>query len=501
VVAVVGLARYDARLLHREKENVVRLFELILLVLLLVIVIQRVFQVRRRVDITNRWLVPAIAAGVCVLHLLAEGARWQMYPAYALLVILLVLAQRPATYSAAGKGKRLGLSGAYAGAVLVLAFSAFFAWALPVPVLPGPSGPYPVGTATFHWIDESRQELYTDAPDDVRELMVQVWYPAAPIEGSSPAPWLQNAPTLAPAIAEELGMPGFLFSHFDLVQAHSHADAPVAAEGPFPAIVYSHGWTGFRAINTDQSEDLASHGYIVVAPDHSYGALGTIFPDGKLVLNNPDALPSQERVGEEAYQVAIEQLVDTYAGDIRFVIDQMERMAAGEIPHPLGPQLDLSRLGVFGHSTGGGATVEAAARDPRVKAAFGQDVWAKPVSEDVRSTPLKTPFVIFNSESWSDDENTAVLDRIYDQAKGARYWMYIDDSAHADFTLFAVVSPVAWLGGLKGPIDGERVLAINQVYLRAFFNHFLKGESAPLLEGPSKEYPEVVWKDQEVGNS
>ena len=45
--------------------------------------------------------------------------------------------------------------------------------------LPAPTGPHPVGTVTHHWIDAGRAEDLTPDPNDVRQLIVQIWYPGA----------------------------------------------------------------------------------------------------------------------------------------------------------------------------------------------------------------------------------------------------------------------------------------------------------------------------------
>src|SRR3954462_3316388 len=42
--------------------------------------------------------------------------------------------------------------------------------------LPGPTGPYPVGTTELHLVDPDRTDPWTGRP---RELMVSLWYPAA----------------------------------------------------------------------------------------------------------------------------------------------------------------------------------------------------------------------------------------------------------------------------------------------------------------------------------
>ena len=49
---------------------------------------------------------------------------------------------------------------------------------VPIFHFPKPTGSYAIGTVTYHWVDLSRPELFTTDPNDHRELMAQVWYPA-----------------------------------------------------------------------------------------------------------------------------------------------------------------------------------------------------------------------------------------------------------------------------------------------------------------------------------
>lgn len=44
--------------------------------------------------------------------------------------------------------------------------------------LPAPTGSYQTGRLSFHWKDATRDELETKAPNDKRELMVHLFYPA-----------------------------------------------------------------------------------------------------------------------------------------------------------------------------------------------------------------------------------------------------------------------------------------------------------------------------------
>ncbi|MEV1024215.1 hypothetical protein [Streptomyces sp. NPDC050264] len=54
------------------------------------------------------------------------------------------------------------------------------------PRLPAPTGPCPVGTTALHLVDRSRRDPWTAGP--VRELMVDVRYPARSVTGYRRAP-------------------------------------------------------------------------------------------------------------------------------------------------------------------------------------------------------------------------------------------------------------------------------------------------------------------------
>ena len=66
----------------------------------------------------------------------------------------------------------------------------------PRPVLPGPTGPFPVGTVPLHLVDRSRPDPVA-GPGRHRELMVSVWYPARDVARFPRAPWLPDAPMSA----------------------------------------------------------------------------------------------------------------------------------------------------------------------------------------------------------------------------------------------------------------------------------------------------------------
>jgi len=475
----------------------VRPFEILLLAANLPPLLWPLLSRRKR----PRWIdfLPLVAVLLLLIHLIREGYRWQMVPAYALtgLAFLLTVWRAfrpgpvPADKPVSRWRKAFSIPGHLLG-LLLLAVAAALAAILPVPRLPDLTGPYPVGTVSYHWIDPSRDEIYTDDPSDRREIMVQLWYPAEPMPGATPVPYLPDVAVAGPAIARVLGLPSFVLGHLGLVRTHALPGAEVSAARPgYPVLIFSHGLTGYRTQNTIQAEELASHGYVVVAIDHTYAAAVTVFPDGRTALYNPDVLP--DGLPEEELKRAANRLVSVWAADVRFVLDQLETFDAGNPDSPLAGRLDLERIGVFGHSTGGGTAVEACALDRRCKAGLGMDAWVVPVSDDVVAEGLEQPFMFMRSETWAADENNDRLMKVYRGLGDGGYLLTVQGSRHFDFCDLPLLSPIASSLGLKGPIDGRRVLRIVGRYSLAFFDRHLKNQDAPLLDAPSPDYPEVLF--------
>lgn len=101
---------------------------------------------------------------------------------------------------------------------------------------PGERGPFPVGVSTF--------ELEGIGGYD--PILVDVWYPALPTE--------------EPTDGYQL-----LFIEVD---SDVHRDVPADPLAPQELVAFSHGLGGVRFQNFTMAERLASHGYVVVAPDH-----------------------------------------------------------------------------------------------------------------------------------------------------------------------------------------------------------------------------------------
>ncbi len=121
------------------------------------------------------WLrVVALVSPLLILgHVVVEKPRWQMTPAYLQALIVLALSWAGLAGAAFHNGWFLFFW------TVLFVLAVFLTYLMAVPKLPKPTGAYAVGTRTFHLVDTTRTEIFSEHKTEPRELMVQVWYPAA----------------------------------------------------------------------------------------------------------------------------------------------------------------------------------------------------------------------------------------------------------------------------------------------------------------------------------
>ncbi|MGB8645187.1 MAG: hypothetical protein WCF84_08110 [Anaerolineae bacterium] len=446
------------------------------------------------------WLrfLPAVIVVITLVHLIVEQYRWQMVPSYVLTAALFLLAL-PGLLQGTDNLPVRGALAAVAGGVGFLWWLVAVALpiVLPVPVLPTPPGPYAIGSVLYDWTDATRPETYSSDPNARRELMVQIWYPAQPPSDARTIPLLDNFDVALPAFANFLKMPPFALDHLRLVRTHTYGDAPIRNDGtPYPIVIYSHGYTGYRNASFNEMEALASSGYIVVAIDHPYASAFTVFSNGHAVLNDPAILPPTGR-NQPGDQAMREKLQATVVADERFVMDQLQRLNAGQLDARWAGKLDLQRIGLTGVSLGGGAMVWACQLDARCKAGLVQDGWYEPLPAAMVSAPLRQPFMFMQSETtmWKMD-NLARLDTLYQGAGGPAFHLKLAGVLHDDFGDYPLLTPLGALLPERGALNGERTVHIVDAYLIAFFDKYLKNQPSSLLNGPSRDYPEVQFESR-----
>jgi len=488
-----------------------RFFEILTMLFLAAAACGLLWAPARRARIV-RWL--PWAAGVSImLHLVLEGLRWQMAPAYALAIVFAVLSLRamrtePGAESS-GTAARPWLRRVGVGlSLLLLGVSAACAVVLPVFDLAPPTDAYGVGTTTLHLVDSSRTETITEDPNDRRELVVQMWYPAQVSADAEPAPYI--TPEVGAAYAEKYGLPAFATSHLNRVETHAYQDVPLA-EGQHPVLLFSHGYNVPPALYTSFLVDMASRGYVVASVNHTYESTAAVFPDGRVatfshsfVMNTHtaemwariDSLEQQYRRAEGTDRLATlrainriypnADMVRRWATDLSFVIDELARLHAGETASRFHQRLDLTRLGAFGHSAGGAAAGQLLLTDDRVRAGVNWDgaQWG-----DAIDAPFAQPFMAVTAD-W-DATKFLPNPLIYRQgSETAFYDLTIRGTGHSSFSDIPRLIPLRAVNQ-AGPIAPERAARITMAYTSAFFDRHLNEEDEAWPPDAASSFPEV----------
>jgi predicted dienelactone hydrolase len=378
--------------------------------------------------------------------------------------------------------------------VLIIASSAVFAVIRrnQTLVLPAPTGPYTVGRVEYDWVDQTRADPLAPRAGVRRELVVWAWYPAMRVSGARTAPYLPAK--WAQLSDQQHGSFGqLLFQSSDSIQAHSVENAQLAtAYTRYPVLIFEPGLGNIPAQYTTLLEDLASHGYIIFAIAPTYSSDVVAFPDGHVAEATAAGNPGDA----SDTQAAGDRLISVWAQDVVFVMNQLDRLNAA--PGTMWSQrLDLTRLGVFGHSFGGATAAQVCQMDTRCKAGIDLD---GDLFGPVVQTGLEKPFMVIQSGQCSTPsasgcssfatEVQAILRTV---PANERYNLRIKGTQHFNFSDYALYfSPARALGAL-GSIDGARGLQITRAYVRAFFDTYLKESPSPLLQGPARAYPEMQF--------
>ncbi|NOX52162.1 MAG: hypothetical protein GXP16_16735 [Gammaproteobacteria bacterium] len=457
---------------------------------------------------------------VTYLHLVVEGYRWQMIPAYFALMVCTITAMTQRIDLLADKLSLLrsklfvGLSTGVGIVLLIL--SALLSYALPIFELPVPDGPHEVGTTELHLIDHSRVENYTVSADDRRELMVRIWYPAVQPNADTPVPYWRHAIARSKAVTFNTPLPWFTFTHLRRVPTHSYWQAPAAqGETQYPVVLFSHGLgIGWASANTTLAESLASNGYVVVAIDHAFIGSASIFPQGRVVVfdqatsvamsqpGSPKVQDIQNKLRSSTNwreQVALFSKATSLApGDMLervtnalsiqvedqlFVLDELENIQQDQ-RNAFAGRLDLTRIGILGMSLGGSAALETCSIDGRCKAGVNLDGFHP---KHIGLSPSQTPFLYLNRF------DNLLYRSNFEKSEAAAYSVRISGATHFNFFDFTIMSPLYRRLGVLGSIDGERMQKIVGISVISFFDKHLRGELHSTGWTRLNSYPEVTF--------
>lgn len=312
--------------------------------------------------------------------------------------------------------------------------------------------------------------LYINDPRG-KELVVDVWYPAEVTDSDVVA---QYSPT-------------------NLEREAFRDPLPSRSYGPRPIVAFSHGYLGIRFQSYFLAEHLASHGYVVVAPDHQFNTLldGDSSQDVRMMLERPDDLRfSVDHLLEEGREPG--RFEGLYQEDAYGVIGHSfgtitaMRLGGGEVDWP-GMTAVCEQGQGKGQVCGALAEIEAlddgsyGGVDPRVVSTvpMSPGFWYAFGEGGKGLDSVNSPFVLVGGRddvlSWQGEAQPA-----YDAMSAPKRLAFFETAGHYGFTVLCDVLP-GFKEECKGPDagfeDSELVHELTNAWVTAHLGETLLGEA------------------------
>jgi dienelactone hydrolase len=335
-----------------------------------------------------------------------------------------------------------------------------------VTALPGPTGLYQVGRVSRLVTDPSRTNRYNVATNN--SFMITIWYPARALAGQYPAEYVERNLAISGAYPK-------LYS-FARTNALLPLDSGNAECCSYPVILYSHGGVDFRNDNSGKAEELASHGFVVVAPDHTT-AFATVFPDGRrLTGTSLDANNASQLQRANTNRLA----------DFKFLLGLLEDWSRND--PLLAGRIDLQNVGAFGWSLGGNPCAQLSLTDSRCKAvAFLSCFFQGVINEVGRGLPAAA-MLLFHDDYLSQSDAIAGLESfpaldVFRHTNTNAFLAQISQTRHESFRDLITTDRT-------GQSD-RKAEQITRALLVSFFNRYLKSQNDGLLDNPKAIYPAI----------
>jgi dienelactone hydrolase len=325
--------------------------------------------------------------------------------------------------------------------------------------LPRPTGPEVVGRTLRLFTDPSRTNRYGIKTNS--SFLVSLWYPAQARPGALPG--LFDEPQLLPQWDDFAGQSGFGEKIVRSFVSHSYLDASMPTNSDlFPVLIFSPGANSRANYHSDSFEDLASHGYIVLAIDHS--AAGGVVFDGKVRYTSEFNAGS----AAEANPVLADRVQD-----FKFVLDDLSRLNATD--PILAGKMDLGQIGTFGFSFGAGVAAEFCRIDARCKAVAVLEGYLQG-ADQLKKFGVGKPVLSLYVQSGDKT--------LFNKATADAIWLGIKNTEHADFSaVFLVTEP---------GVSRREPPLIEHTYLISFFNKYLKTNDDHFTDSAPAIFPRVT---------
>lgn len=303
-------------------------------------------------------------------------------------------------------------------------------------------GAFEVKKTTITWVDESRLETYLD-DGSYRSLSTEFYYPDD-------------------------------------------------ASQTYPLVVFSHGAFGYSGSNYSTFMTLASHGYVVASVGHTFQAFFSKDDAGNVAIVDQDFL-NQAIVINGATNTENDQGIyettsvwmDLRTSDLNFVINTIIEKSNDATTSDLFDLVDVTQIGLFGHSLGGAASAEMGRIRDDVDAVIvldgtmlGEEIGFEDGHVTLNNTAYPVPLLNVYAQDHYDNAKMFVGDNYNNFVATANavdaYEAVFMKAGHLNFTDLPLFSPLlSQLLGV-GLVDERYCIEqMNELVLN-YFDYFLK---------------------------
>ncbi|WP_299436576.1 hypothetical protein [uncultured Maribacter sp.] len=427
-----------------------RLFEIITIILLSLVLIEK--YVGKYNNLKKALNIGLLA--ILVFHISTENIRWQMLPIYLLSIVQLTLFFSKTTV----RKKWMKIIGGILSFILIL-IGLTLSYVIPVFYLPKTNGKHLVGT---------RIENFTSNKNELGIVNIKAWYPIE--KAGQQKDIYSEQPTKS--LDGVMGMPGILFSHLKLVKTGAYeVQEDIAAEQKLPLVIYAHGAASTNIDNTALLQEIASHGFIVVAIDFGFS-----FNRYELSLVQASTLTLQAQ--KDFHAQLMDKVVPLQTEYISFVIKELKTEQFDFVKN-----IDFEQVILLGHSLGG--TTCSSVKEEKVKPSMIINIDGPMPS----TSEIDIPFLYISSYSpdLSDDELTEKglpnvkfyrdvkkfeLENVSNFFKNRipnRHWVRFNNAGHIDFTDIPFMIPMMATKGY----DKEKGHKLKSEVILNFMNHYI----------------------------
>lgn len=338
-----------------------------------------------------------------------------------------------------------GQIGKLFGNSLLYLLTLTMAIAFPQYKAPEVTGNHQIQVVEYTWVDPNRVETFTDTGEN-RAVTVRIWYPKE--------------------------------------------------EGTYPLTIFSHGAFGVIDGNESTCRELASNGYVAVSMGHPYHSLFLEDTTGKLTIVDMGFINevyedngSDTPEGEENVYHKSRKWQEVRCKDVNFALDTMIEKAKQGKEEPFN-KIDITKIGLLGHSMGGATAVELGRTRDDIDAVIDIEGTMTGQYKDFvdgkyvyRDEPYPVPVLDINSRDVYDQamslpENTGETYVNFYTGERAKdfHEVVFEGAGHLNFTDLPLVSPILAKQLGMGTVDKrECINNLNGVVLN-FFDYYVKGK-------------------------